>query len=53
MELKDFMETGAYYLGLSFEKQQYAAGIIKGLAISEKIESDRKNKEKEKNIITK
>lgn len=50
MELKDFMESCVFYLNLSREKQQYAAGLIRGLALAEQIEKDKKNKEKEQKI---
>lgn len=45
MELKDYMEASVCFLSLSREKQQYASGIIKGLAISEQIEKEKKYKE--------
>ncbi|HAT4069845.1 TPA: hypothetical protein I9Z33_002852 [Clostridium perfringens] len=50
MELKDFMESCVCYLNLSREKQQYAAGLIRGLALAEQIEKDKQNKDKEQKI---
>ena len=50
MELKDFMESCVCYLNLSREKQQYAAGLIRWLALSEQIEKDKHLEAKEQKI---
>lgn len=50
MTLKEFMEAATDFSVLSVENKQYAAGIIRGLALSEKIAKDKQNKEKEQKI---
>ncbi|MDU7068792.1 MAG: hypothetical protein E6343_12590 [Clostridium perfringens] len=50
MTLKDFMDAATDYLSLSDGNQQFAAGLIRGLALAEQIEKDKQNKDKEQKI---
>lgn len=50
MTLKDFMDAVTDYLSLSDGNQQFAAGLIRGLALAEQIEKDKQNKDKEQKI---
>ncbi|MGG5463524.1 hypothetical protein [Clostridium sp. B9] len=48
MTLKEIMDSATDYLSLGVEKQQYVAGIIRGLAIAEQITKEKHIKEMKK-----